>query len=86
MTDDASNTLNERPAELLELANAHGVRTEYFGFDGDLHQVSGETLTKILTALGVATDGPEQISASLALTRDADWRDFIPPTVVVRQG
>lgn len=76
----------ERTPQLLELANFHGVRTEYNGFDGELHQVSGDTLAHALTALGVPVADDEQINAALEQTRDADWRDFLPPTVVVREG
>jgi len=73
-------------AELVELANANGVKTDYFGFDGNLHEVSPDTLVAVLDALGVPADDDEQISQSLNQARNAEWRNFLPPTVVVRQG
>ena len=76
----------ERTTQLLELANFHGVRTEYSGFDGETHQVSGSTLACALAALGVPVADDQQINEALDRTRDAEWRDFLPPTVVVREG
>jgi 4-alpha-glucanotransferase len=74
------------PAELVELAHVHGVRTEFHGFGGEAHRVSASTLTAVLEALGVPAGSPNQISLSLAVARDEDWRHVLPPTVVVRQG
>ncbi|QAY62193.1 4-alpha-glucanotransferase [Xylanimonas allomyrinae] len=74
------------PAELIELAHAHGVRTEFYGFDGAVQQVRASTLVAVLEALGVPATSSRQVQLSLALTRDDEWRQVLPPTVVVRQG
>ncbi|MCL1800119.1 MAG: 4-alpha-glucanotransferase [Promicromonosporaceae bacterium] len=78
--------VTERTAELLELANLNGVRTEYHAFDGTLKQVGADTLVKVLTALGVPADDPGQVWESLHTARDAEWREFLPATLTVRQG
>jgi len=75
-----------RSDELLELASLNGVKTDYFGFDGNLHEVSAETLAQVLGALGVSAQDEAEIRSSLYASRDAEWRNFLPPTVVVRQG
>ncbi len=77
---------DEVPPELLELAHVHGVRTEFYGFDGQSHQVRSSTLVAVLEALGVPATSRNQVQMSLALARDDEWRQALPPTVVVRQG
>ncbi|QAY70465.1 4-alpha-glucanotransferase [Xylanimonas protaetiae] len=77
---------DEIPAELLELAHVHGVRTEFYGFDGGAQQVRASTLVAVLEALGVPATSRNQVQMSLALARDDEWRQALPPTVVVRQG
>jgi len=72
--------------DLLELANANGLRTEFYAHDGELQRVSGETLVRALECLGVPASSHEQIAESVAQARDAEWRHFLPPTVVVREG
>lgn len=74
------------PAELLELAHAHGVLTEFRGHSGEVQSVAPDTLVAVLEALGVQASTPRQVSMSLALARDEEWRQLLPPTVVVRQG
>ncbi len=74
------------PADLTQLAHAHGVRTEYNGFDGAVRPVAASTLVAVLEALGVPASTPQQISLSLALVRDEEWRHPLPLTVVTRQG
>lgn len=78
--------MSARSSELLELANLNGVKVDYYGFDGKQNEVSAETLAAVLSALGVAAHNDEEIHSSLAVSRDAEWRNFLPPTVVVRQG
>jgi len=75
-----------RSAELLELARLNGVRTDYFGFDGKSHDVPADTLVAVLAALGVDVEDEAAISRSLEVAANKEWRDFLPPTVVVRQG
>ncbi|ACZ30132.1 4-alpha-glucanotransferase [Xylanimonas cellulosilytica DSM 15894] len=77
---------DEIPAELRELSHVHGVRTEFYGFDGTPVQVRASTLVAVLEALGVPATTRNQVQMSLALARDDEWRQALPPTVVVRQG
>ncbi|GAB2458986.1 4-alpha-glucanotransferase [Xylanimonas ulmi] len=79
-------TPDEVPAELIELAHSHGVRTEFYGFEGGAQQVRASTLVAVLEALGVPAASSRQVQMSLALVRDDEWRQTLPPTVVVRQG
>ncbi|MCX6500550.1 MAG: 4-alpha-glucanotransferase, partial [Arthrobacter sp.] len=71
---------------LRDLAAAHGVGTSYWGWDGLERSVASGTLRQVLTALGIGSDGPEQIRQSLAAAHLAPWRRFLPPIVVAREG
>jgi 4-alpha-glucanotransferase len=62
------------------------VKTEFYDFEGNLKQVSAATLVAVLTALGMDCTDPGLIYASLNYAKDAEWRNFLPPTVVVKQG
>lgn len=73
-------------ALLRELAAAHRVGTSYWGWDGVERSVAADTLRQVLTALGVASSGPEEIRHSLAAAELAPWRLFLPPIVVAREG
>ncbi|WP_049788248.1 4-alpha-glucanotransferase [Isoptericola variabilis] len=85
MSDDLI-TGDDVPAELLELAAAHGVLTEHHTFAGGTERVRASTLVAVLEALGVPAATPQQITHSLQRARDEEWRSVLPPTVVVRQG
>jgi 4-alpha-glucanotransferase len=85
VSDDLT-TGDDAPAQLLELAAAHGVRTEHGTFEGGTEQVHAATLVAVLEALGVPASTPQQVSHSLQRARDDEWRAALPPTVVVRQG
>lgn len=74
------------PAELTELATAHGVQCEYTDHDGVEQQVSSSTLVAVLEALGVQASTPGAVTASLERARDDEWRTMLPPTVVTREG
>ncbi|WP_240643917.1 4-alpha-glucanotransferase [Antribacter gilvus] len=74
------------PGELLELAAAHNILTEYTDQDGVLQQVRASTLVAVLGALGVTATSSEGVAASLERARDAEWRAVLPDCLVVRQG
>ncbi|MCA5893330.1 4-alpha-glucanotransferase [Isoptericola sp. NEAU-Y5] len=74
------------PAELRELAGAHGVLTEHHGYGGRLVQAPAATLVAVLEALGVPASTPQQVTHSLQRAHDDEWRAVLPPTVVVREG
>lgn len=74
------------PHLLQRLADAHGVGTSFQGWDGLPHTVAGETLIKVLAALGVKADTNKQIEAALAEAELAPWRRMLPPAVVIQQN
>lgn len=69
--------------ELAALAAAHGVATEFQDWKDRPTTVAAETLTAVLTALGVDVSDPE---AALAEHRIAAWRRMLPACVVVTEG
>lgn len=74
------------PHLLQRLADAHGVGTSFQGWDGLPHTVAGETLIKVLAALGVEADTNQHIEAALAEADLAPWRRMLPPAVVIQQN
>jgi 4-alpha-glucanotransferase len=69
--------------ELAELASAYGVQTEYWDWQGRHVEVSDDTLSAILTALGADVADPAR---ALDERRLAPWRRMLPPAVVVTEG
>ena len=73
-------------ALLRELAEAYGVDTSYWGWDGVERTVAARTLQDVLAALGVPANGLQEQQRSLAESRLAPWRRILPPVLVVREG
>ncbi|QKE83934.1 4-alpha-glucanotransferase [Arthrobacter sp. NEB 688] len=71
---------------LVELAQAHGVATEYWDWRGQHVVVSTASIVAVLTALGVACDDDAAVEAALLDHADLPWRRTLPPTVVARAG
>ena len=71
---------------LVELAHAHGVATEYWDWQGQHVTVTAPAITAVLTALGVDSDGDEQVERALTEVDLAPWRRTLPATVVAREG
>ena len=82
MPDPSAPTLEQ----LHAVAGAHGVGTDFWGFYGELTPVSGQTLTAILTALGVDVSSAEACEQAVRDRADHPWRQMVPPTVVMREG
>jgi 4-alpha-glucanotransferase len=72
--------------ELVELATAHGVATDFWDWRGRHVVVPRESVEAVLAALGVAAHTEESVQAALTDVRDAPWRRTLPPCVVVRAG
>jgi 4-alpha-glucanotransferase len=72
--------------ELLELAEAHGVSTEFHDWQGRHVPVSRRTIVAVLRALDVEADGDAAVARALADVRERPWRRVLPDVVVVRQG
>nr|WP_253182089.1 4-alpha-glucanotransferase [Cellulosimicrobium cellulans] len=77
---------SELPEPLVRLAHAHGVASDFSGFDGTRREVRASTLVAVLEALGVPASSPERVDVSLEHVRDDEWRQMLPPSLVVRQG
>mgnify|MGYP002653884757 CR=1 FL=1 len=71
---------------LKQLAEAHGVSTEYWDYHGNLASPSSATLRAVLAALGVSINSEEEIGRALREVEDAPWRQTLAPTVVTRGG
>ncbi len=71
---------------LQTVARAYGVGTDFWGFYGALEQVSADTLTRVLGALGVDATTGTACDEALAQRDDDQWRRILPPTVVMREG
>jgi 4-alpha-glucanotransferase len=69
--------------QLVDLAHAYGVMTEYVDFRGSTVRVSAETIEAVLAAMDVDVDDPARALAERALQ---DWRRMVPPCLVVVQG
>lgn len=74
------------PESLSQLAQAHGVATEFWDWQGTYCPVSVTTVRAVLAALGVSAEDDEQVQASLADAANAPWRRVAPPVVVVQEG
>ena len=72
--------------DLVALASAFGVATEFWDQAGAHQEVSEDTVVAVLAALGVDATTPESIAAALHERRIRDWRRTLPPVFVVRQG
>ncbi|MCD9199213.1 4-alpha-glucanotransferase [Aeromicrobium wangtongii] len=72
--------------ELVELAHAHGVATEYEGSDRTPVVVDEELVVAVLGMLEVDATTPESVRAALADVREQQRRTVLPPTVVALQG
>ncbi len=68
---------------LRDLARSYAVATDYHDWKGRPVEVPAETVTAVLTAMGVDTDDPE---AALRRRREEPWRSMLPPSVVAVQG
>lgn len=73
-------------ALLSELAAAYGVGTSFQGWDGIGRDVSDSTLRSVLGALGVNTDGDDDLRRAIAEVELGPWRRTLPPVVVVRES
>ena len=72
--------------DLVALAAAYGVATEFWDQAGAHQTVSEETVVAVLAALGVAGSTPSAVSQALSDRRLRDWRRTLPPVFVQRQG
>ncbi|HEX3826850.1 MAG TPA: 4-alpha-glucanotransferase [Sporichthyaceae bacterium] len=69
---------------LVAVATAHGVATEYWDWRGEYVEVAAETIVAVLSAMGI--DASSEAAAEAALVRvDAErWRRMLPACLVRR--
>ncbi|MBO0828348.1 MAG: 4-alpha-glucanotransferase [Streptosporangiales bacterium] len=72
--------------ELVELAEAYGIATEFWDWRHVHRPVSERTVVAVLAALGVDASTPDAVRAALADRRLTEQRRPLPPVVVCRQG
>ena len=73
-------------ADLVALAEAHGVATWYEDWHRERRDVSAESVIGVLGLLGVDASSPDAVARELAAVRSASDRRLLPGTVVVREG
>ncbi|MHA7274074.1 4-alpha-glucanotransferase [Arthrobacter sp. TMT4-20] len=84
-TETSSTSRPPEPDLLIRLAEAHRVGTAFRGWDGQEKSVSPQTLTKVLSALGVACETNDDAVRALHDAETAPWRRTLPPVVVGRE-
>ncbi|GAA1236253.1 4-alpha-glucanotransferase [Janibacter melonis] len=72
------------PSDLVDLAHAKGVSTEYWDWKGVHTHIPQDALRQVLTALGEDVSDDDAVRGSLRRTRQAPWRRTLPATVVAR--
>ena len=72
--------------QLVQLAQACGVATHYWGQSGEQIEIAAETLHAVLGSLGHDTSSPGALSASLEHVRTCEWRRMLPAFTVGVQG
>ncbi|GAA2613775.1 4-alpha-glucanotransferase [Paractinoplanes durhamensis] len=73
-------------ADLVALAEAHGVATWYEDWHRKRKDVSAESVVGVLGLLGVDATTPPTIRSALAAVRERDSLGRLPGTIVVRFG
>ncbi|MFP7697048.1 4-alpha-glucanotransferase [Trueperella sp. LYQ143] len=69
---------------LAALADAYGVATSFWDFDGNYNEVSAQTLVAVFQAMDIDATTDEAIKRELATLADRDWRRVVPRCLVVR--
>ena len=72
--------------ELIELARAFRVATEFWDWRGTYRPVSARTIVAALGALDVDASTPEAIASAHADVDERPWRRLLPATVVMISG
>ncbi|WP_338750688.1 4-alpha-glucanotransferase [Janibacter alittae] len=71
---------------LEDLAEAHGVSTQWWDWRGERRTVPTSSLRAVLSAMGEEIGDEATLAASLERSRTLPWRRTLPPTVVQRAG
>ncbi|OZE96202.1 4-alpha-glucanotransferase [Rhodococcoides fascians] len=73
-------------ALLRDLARECGVSTAYRGWDRGEHEVSEDTLRRILAARGISASDEAEVRQAMADVDELPWRRMLPPVVVTVEG
>lgn len=71
---------------LAKVAEAYGVATEFWTFEGQFKEISSQTIIKILGALQIDSTTEERCYEALEAARTRPWRLTLPECSVVRAG
>ena len=71
---------------MAELADACGVATEFWDWQGRHTLVPAETIRAVLAALEIDAADDDAALAALDRVREQAWRRVLPPVVVLRAG
>ncbi|MGI8947634.1 MAG: 4-alpha-glucanotransferase [Ornithinimicrobium sp.] len=74
------------PANLAELAHAHGVATEFWDWQGNHTSASVATVREVLAALGIDASDEQAAARALAAHEIEPWTRALPPVRVVTKG
>jgi 4-alpha-glucanotransferase len=77
--------VTELDPTLYDLAEAFGVATEYWDWQGQHVPVSRETVVAVLAALDVDASTPEAAAAALANHHRFPWTRMLPSCMVIRE-
>ncbi|MEY3278275.1 MAG: hypothetical protein RLZZ426_761 [Actinomycetota bacterium] len=72
--------------EIVDLAAAFGVATEFYDQSGNFKQISAETLDAILAALNLDVTNPKGRALAWDRAINGPWRLMLPHVVVARLG
>ncbi len=72
--------------ELIELARAHRVATDFWDWRGEHRSVPVGTIVAALGALDVDASTPEAIQSAAVDVDERPWRRLLPATVVMTSG
>ena len=70
---------------LADLAEAFGIATEYWDWQGRHISVSPDTIVAVLAALDIDAATPEAAAAALANHYGQPWTQMLPPCMVIRE-
>jgi 4-alpha-glucanotransferase len=77
--------VTELEPTLYELAEAYGIATEYWDWQGRHIPVDRDTVVAVLAALDIDASTPEAAAAALAYQHRHPWTQMLPPCMVIRE-
>lgn len=83
---DSLDTAQAPTQEVIDLAQACGVATEYWDQQGNHKVISAATLEHVLRALNIDISTAESRAAAWDRINNDAWRSMVPSVVVLRSG